>query len=695
MPAIELGIEEFNTQSRKLMELINNLRDLGAHFDLEIPGIIVCGNQSAGKSSVIEGITKVPLPRADGTCTRCPIEVRMEEKEGSRWKCNVTIRKEFDANGQRLDKPEELKFGKEMFNFGSVAGRIERAQVAIVNPSKKVEDILRLKDLNSIENEIKFSENVVCVSIVGPDVGNLTLADLPGLIQATSAKEEERFIVMIENLVKKYARNERNVIVECITCKDDIENQKMHTLARDFDPEGVRTVGVLTKIDTIEEGCHGKWIEVLNGSTHSLNHGYFAVRNPSKTELNSNISFQAARELEEQAFKEHPWDLCQVDTNRYGINHLKSYLSLILSNLIKKSLPEIEKEIMTRLMKNKEKLASFQTPVHSPLVEFSSKLTKLSQTISLVIQNQSDLGLWKHQEVHYNKLRDSIRTSLPLYEGFDDEVIDKLSENHNRTVYDIDDVQKLIVDSRGRHVGGLLNVNIADKLKKEVAVKWRKPSLICLQKITAELKSFYIKEIETQFSSYPQLVLFAKRQLNELLNELEISTETVLLKWLDVECRMMYSLNTSYMEKCRKDILGALTDFVLPAHNSNELSLHNYHHSQKSQPYTTQLQAVLEESRKQRIPPHKREAAELMAYSKAYLKIAYKRVVDVIVMVIESELVFNFSIQLESKVFEWIQSSLKTISDLMEQDESIIQERQILTMERDRLHSALTEIQNQ
>ena len=69
MPAIELGIEEFNTQSRKLMELINNLRDLGAHFDLEIPGIIVCGNQSAGKSSVIEGITKVPLPRADGTCT--------------------------------------------------------------------------------------------------------------------------------------------------------------------------------------------------------------------------------------------------------------------------------------------------------------------------------------------------------------------------------------------------------------------------------------------------------------------------------------------------------------------------------------------------------------------------------------------------------------------------------------------------
>ena len=698
MPAttIKTGIEEFNNQSRKLMELINKLRDMGAHFDLKIPGIIVCGNQSAGKSSVIEAITKVPLPRADGTCTRCPIEVRMSEKAGSQWQCHVSIRKEFDAKGDRLAKPVELKFGEKILKFKSVASRIERAQVAVVNPSKSVEEVLHADNLNAIENEIKFSENVVCVSIVGPSVGNLTLVDLPGLIQATSAKEEERYIVMIENLVKKYAKNDRNVIVECITCKDDIENQKVYTLARDFDPDGVRTIGVLTKIDTIEEGCHSKWIEVLNGNTHFLNHGYFAVRNPSKSELDAKISFAEARDLEQQCFKEYPWNECTVDSSKYGINHLKTYLSKILSELINKSLPEIEKEIMKKLADNKDKLNKLPKAVESPMTEFSTKMSRLAQDIAAIIENQVDLGLWHKEKRHYLDFQDAINNSLPYYEEFDDDAIKSLPEDNNKQIITFDKVKEMIEYNLGRQVSGIPNVEVAVSIKNDVVDQWESPFFSCLFKVAEELRKHCNEVMAKQLGDYAHLHSYATRCLNTLLNELKEKCEQNLLDQHFLDCRMMFSLNLKDMQKNRTEYMEAWKQKKQESVNNDEEWIKNafeglkQEHSFKDARNSKNFKELVDH---QKVDPKDLEAAELMAYSKAYFEITAKRVVDNVAMLIESKLVMDFSKHLKEKVFEWIQVPKEKLNVLIQQDQSIINKRQLLVMEKDRLEAAYAEIQ--
>jgi hypothetical protein len=71
---------QYKEKSRKLVTLVNQLRDAGAQASFTLPSLVVCGNQSAGKSSLLERLCGVKLPRAAGTCTKCPTEVCSQER---------------------------------------------------------------------------------------------------------------------------------------------------------------------------------------------------------------------------------------------------------------------------------------------------------------------------------------------------------------------------------------------------------------------------------------------------------------------------------------------------------------------------------------------------------------------------------------------------------------------------------------
>jgi len=74
-PPLSLEQTDYQLKAKKLVTLVNDLRDVGAQFQFDLPCLVVCGNQSAGKSSLLERICGVKLPRAAGTCTKCPTEV--------------------------------------------------------------------------------------------------------------------------------------------------------------------------------------------------------------------------------------------------------------------------------------------------------------------------------------------------------------------------------------------------------------------------------------------------------------------------------------------------------------------------------------------------------------------------------------------------------------------------------------------
>lgn len=134
-------MEAYTTRRSALINLINVLRSKGASFNLDVPTIVVCGSQSAGKSSVIEAICEAPLPRAHGTCTRCPIEVRLHQGEApGDWKAEVKLRHEYTEDMQtrsftRRQQVTEYKMSEVLIK-DALEEEVRRAQKAILNPSR-------------------------------------------------------------------------------------------------------------------------------------------------------------------------------------------------------------------------------------------------------------------------------------------------------------------------------------------------------------------------------------------------------------------------------------------------------------------------------------------------------------------------------------------------------------------------------
>ncbi|CAG8613040.1 20135_t:CDS:2, partial [Racocetra fulgida] len=172
------------------------------------------------------------------------MELRLTESTKP-WSCQISLRKEYDdENGKRLSRPNETKFGDSIDNPDMVDIMARRAQKALLNPTHDSSNFFdwdfgnKNNDDDPQLNHLKFTKNVVCMEIKGPDVTNLSLIDLPGIIRHTEKAEDRKFINLIEELVKEYIKNDKSIIIATISCKDDIENQAIITHAKVADPMG-------------------------------------------------------------------------------------------------------------------------------------------------------------------------------------------------------------------------------------------------------------------------------------------------------------------------------------------------------------------------------------------------------------------------------------------------------------------------
>ncbi|KAI9349478.1 P-loop containing nucleoside triphosphate hydrolase protein [Zopfochytrium polystomum] len=452
-PALFLQSTLFANRANRLLQLINSLRDSGAqlNFDLNLPTVVVCGNQSAGKSSVIEALCGVPLPRADGTCTRTVTEVRMiadsdsGAERSAAWSCSVKLRYEYDevggpkatANATPMRAPREVPFGGPVQDPFMAEQLIRQAQRALLNPSS---DPLLYCDTNAWRtkgsNELSFSRNVVCLEIFGAAV-NLSLIDLPGIIRSVDRSEDAPYIDMIQDLVLSYIRQERSIIVGVITCKDEIENQAIVRMAKEVDPTGSRTIGVLTKPDTIESGTHDRWLSVMLGQTYALRLGYWMVKNPSKSELDQRINFEDARVKEETFFASRsPWANLRFQMDRFGVESLRNELGRHLANLIDSSVPTIKVRAEELLSATEVELNALPPPPLSnqfnlsppsstgisyvtsdPRIELLQMIRRLASRVALHLAAQERDYKQFYQIVrgHFEAFRRGLHSTRPLF----------------------------------------------------------------------------------------------------------------------------------------------------------------------------------------------------------------------------------------------------------------------------------------
>ena len=258
-------IDPLGQQVKEVIATINRLEGLGLQrLKIPLPKCIVLGTsrvtvsscsvlisapgeQSTGKSSVIEGISGIKTPRADDTCTRCPLFIKLEPSENSRanWSASVSLRRDYGYYGNKsggsehrfpgwveLRQPNVVHFA-DTENPHELEEIIARAQLAIINPMMDFTDFLR-STVAALQEKphCDFSPNIVCISISHPTLPSLSFYDLPGIINQAETQDKEFLVDFVRNLVTDYVKDEESLILVTCSLDTDIANSSAGGIAR-------------------------------------------------------------------------------------------------------------------------------------------------------------------------------------------------------------------------------------------------------------------------------------------------------------------------------------------------------------------------------------------------------------------------------------------------------------------------------
>ncbi|KAJ7189190.1 P-loop containing nucleoside triphosphate hydrolase protein [Mycena filopes] len=515
----QLSQSGYATQRKDMLALISRLRSVGAQAELDLPRIAVIGNQSAGKSSVVEAISGIKVPRESGTCTRSPFECRMSS--APRWACRISIRREFDHNGKRLGKVFEVPFCAPIQDKDAVELMLRRAQLAALDPTIASTEILdmdleRLKDLSG---KAMFSKNVVCIDLEGPELTDLQFVDLPGIIQ--NAKPD--MVRLVEEMVVENIRGNCLILV-AIPMTDDIENQKAMSLAREQDPKGNRTIGVLTKPDLISAGStksRALWLDVIEGRRHPLLHGYYCTRQPDEEERAKGMTASEARRAEIDFFATAPGWSTSTEQNRFGTDTLISTLSSLLVQIIVEKLPTIRQIAHMHLEQCRAALATLPEPsTEDPATHMLTLITEFCSEIKQIVRGSADpSGLIQSNNAAFGQFKRAIRRTAPRFvaivegEGELGGSVDVVSDEdelntdggaRKKPVY-LDDVREVLRKARARELPGDIPPAAKELLIADFQETWAGSAQTCFDSVRESMLDVLVKVMQRIFRRYGTL----------------------------------------------------------------------------------------------------------------------------------------------------------------------------------------------
>lgn len=193
-------------------------------------------------------------------------------------------------------------------------------------------------------------EPIIC-QVYSSTVPDLTLVDLPGITRIPIGDQPKNIEEITKGIVKKYCSDPRTLILCVIPANIDLSTSDALKFARELDPSGVRTLGVLTKVDIMDEGTDSK--KILLNEEIKLTHGFVAVKGRTQKEITENVRIEEALKRELDYFGQHPI-YSSLPTEVLGTRSLIDKMTGILFEMIKQSLPRIKLEISDRHRKVKE-----------------------------------------------------------------------------------------------------------------------------------------------------------------------------------------------------------------------------------------------------------------------------------------------------------------------------------------------------
>ncbi|EEH17402.1 hypothetical protein PABG_07398 [Paracoccidioides brasiliensis Pb03] len=390
------SIDMISKTTKAFVKKIQDLRHLGVENNkLPLPKICVVGDQSTGKSSLIEGMSEIKVPRSAGCCTRCPLEINLADcdQPDPTWTCKIFLMKKYIYSSQVMKRgrkggglgpwieqdPEHIPFIT-LTDKAGVQEALKWAQLATLNPSTPYEEYIPGHNVGTDEStQVKFSPNVVRLDISAPHFPNLSFYDLPGVINVAEVDEEKYLVTLVENLVRQYISSSNCTVILTLPMTDDATNSSAARIIREVGATS-RTLGVLTKPDRIGYGeGYDQWIEILRGDKFTVGHSYYVVRNNP----NPQVEYAQAREEEVEFFNTGPWkNELSAHSERFGTRNLQMALSKLLKKQIEHSLPGIRDQIEVRAQAVENELMTLPDPP-SANIQFilSDKLNDFNNVI--------------------------------------------------------------------------------------------------------------------------------------------------------------------------------------------------------------------------------------------------------------------------------------------------------------------------
>lgn len=352
--------------SLKRLTLISNLRSRGVGDHINLPQLIVSGDQSTGKSSVLEGITGLPFPRQDGLCTRFATEITMEHMSDQEAETEITATIIPSESRDDGSKHTLRAFIRQLDNFQELPAVIESAG-----------ELMGLRAYGGVQVGPAFGQDVLRIKVRGNTALNLTIVDLPGIIQVPNDEQDDNDVDIVHALVDSYVANPRTIILAVVQAGNDISNQPIIKKSKKFDSGGERTIGVITKPDLINDGTQARIAALSkNEDTTKLKLGFFMVKNPSPTEMNEGIDMEARERKELTYFTSPPWKDAGLDRTRIGVGALRKFLQELLSQHTERELPKVRDDVRTLLRSTERSLAGLgeERPTASHMRMFLSRL---------------------------------------------------------------------------------------------------------------------------------------------------------------------------------------------------------------------------------------------------------------------------------------------------------------------------------
>ncbi|KAJ4954688.1 hypothetical protein NE237_011471 [Protea cynaroides] len=451
-----------------------------------LPAIAVVGGQSSGKSSVLESIVgKDFLPRGSGIVTRRPLVLQLHKIDEGR------------------EYAEFLHLPRKRFtNFAAVR-----------------QEIADETDRETGRSSRQISTVPIHLSIFSPNVVNLTLIDLPGLTKVAVDGQPDSIVQDIENMVRSYIEKPNCVILAISPANQDLATSDAIKISREVDPQGERTLGVLTKIDLMDKGTDA--VEILEGKSYKLQFPWIGVVNRSQADINKSVDMIAARRREREYFATTPE--YKHLTHRMGSEHLGKMLSKHLETVIKSRIPGI------------------QSLISKSIVEIEAELSRLGRPIA------SDAGgkLYMIMEICrgfdqiYKEHLDGVRSGGDkIYSVFDNQLPAALKRLQFDKQLAMENVRKLITEADGYQPHLIAPEQGYRRLIESSLITIRSPAEAAVDAVHSILKELVHKAVgeSMELRQYPTLRVEVANAACDSLDRMKEESKKATLKLVDMEC---------------------------------------------------------------------------------------------------------------------------------------------------------------